>query len=88
MSQKHFVKLELGNKSYGPTKVSTEGCEDVDEFKKAIKKEWSPLLDTFASGQLTLFEGDGISEIDPETEMKDVFVTKGKPLVVRVESFW
>jgi hypothetical protein len=85
MSQKYFVKLELGNKSY-KDKVSTEGCKYVSDFKEAIKNKWSHTLQSFDPAQLTLFGGDGISEIDPETEMNDVFVTKGKPLIVRVES--
>jgi hypothetical protein len=42
-------------------------------------------LHSYAPHHLTLFESDGNTEIDPETEMNDVFVTKGKPLVVKVD---
>ena len=44
------------------------------------------MLNSFATAQLDLFESDGITKIDPETEMKDVFVEKGKPLIVKVEA--
>jgi hypothetical protein len=80
----HLVQLQLGNKKY-KDKVSTEGCDDVADFKGAIKNKFSPYLDSFTAIQLTLFEADANIEIDPETEMKDVFVTKGNPLVVKVD---
>jgi hypothetical protein len=37
------------------TQVSTEGCTNVDDFIKACKKELSPLLDSYASVQISLF---------------------------------
>jgi len=80
----HFIILQLGNKTY-KDKVSTQGCDDVADFKGAIKSKWTNLLKDYDAGQLTLFESDGITEIDPETEMNEVFVTKGKPLVVKVD---
>ena len=85
MSQKYFVKLEIGNKYYGPTKVSTEGCKDVDDFKKAIKKEWSHTLQSFDAAQLTLFEGDGVTEIDPQTPVSELKEVPWKPMVVTVQ---
>jgi hypothetical protein len=76
-----WVQLQLGNKTY-KDKVSTQGCEDVADFIKAIRA--SPQLPT-GNGIIALFEPDGNTEIDPETEMKDVLVTQGKPLVVKVD---
>ena len=86
MSLKYFVKLELGGKAFDPERVSFQDCEDVSDFKDAIKNKFSHLLQAYATAQLDLFENDGITKIDPETEMKDVFVTKGKPLIVKVEA--
>ena len=60
----HFTQLKLGNKTY-KQKVSTEGCTDVDDFKGAIKNRFSPDLDPYVPYQLTLFQPDGITEIDP-----------------------
>jgi hypothetical protein len=71
----HFIKLQLGNKTY-KQKVSTDGCVDV-ALKSAIKSKFSPDLHSYAP----LFEADGNTEIDPETEMNEVFVPKGKPLL-------
>ena len=84
MKEKHFIKLTLGNKTY-KDKVSTVGCADVADFKKAIKNEFSPLLDSYSAAQITLYEADGTTEIDPETTIEELFVTKGKPLIVKVE---
>jgi hypothetical protein len=85
MATKHFVLLKLGNKTFGPSKVSTENCSDVDDFKEAIKNKFSPFLDSYTAIQLNLFEPDGTTYIDPETEMTEIFITKGKPLIVTVE---
>ena len=84
MSHKHFVKLQLGNKVFGPTRVSTEGCEYVDDFEKEIKKEFSPDLDSYPTHRLTLYEADGTTVIDPETDIEELF-TKEKPFVAKVE---
>ena len=81
----HFVKLKLGNKTFGPTKVSTEGCSDVDDFKSAIKSKFSPYLDSFTAIQLTLFQPDGSTEIDPETLVTDLAEIPWKPMVVTVD---
>ena len=62
----HFIQLILGNKTY-KRQVSSANCTYVDDFKDAIKNKFSPDLDSFASHQLTLFQPDGTTEIDPET---------------------
>ena len=80
----HFIQLALGNRTY-KDKVSTEGCSDVADFKDAIKKKFSPLVDSYSTVQLTLFRPDGITEIDPETLVADLKEIPWKPMVVTVE---
>jgi hypothetical protein len=77
----HFVKLQLGDKAYR-TKVSTEGCSDVDDFLRAIRA--SPQL-PIGNGIITLFQPDGTTEIDPETPVTDLKEIPWKPMVVTVD---
>jgi hypothetical protein len=84
MSKKLFVQLELGSKRY-KDRVSTEGCQDVADFKDAIKNKWTNLLSAYAGRHLVLFEHDGITEIDPETLVSELFQTPMKPFVVKVD---
>ncbi|KAI8916146.1 hypothetical protein EDD86DRAFT_197776 [Gorgonomyces haynaldii] len=81
----HLVKLDLGGKTFGPTKVSTEGCSDVDDFKVAIKNKFSPALDSYAPFQLTLFESDGKTFIYAQKPATDLKEMPWKPIVVTVE---
>ena len=39
MSQKRWVSYVTPAKTFGPTRVSIDGCEYVDDFLKEIKKE-------------------------------------------------
>jgi hypothetical protein len=80
----HFIQLKLDKKTY-KDQVSTEGCSYVDDFKGAIKTKFSPLLDSFATAQLTLLQPDGTTEIDPETLVTDLEEIPWKPMVVTVE---
>jgi hypothetical protein len=80
----HFIQLALGNKTY-KNKVSTEGCADVSEFKDAIKNKLPHLLNGYDAAQLTLFQPDGTTEIDPETLVTDLKEIHWKPMVVTVE---
>jgi len=83
----HFVKLVLGNKNY-KQKVSTEGCADVDDFRANIKKKYPHLLNSYDGAQLTLFQPDGTTEIDPGEvieKLNEFAVGPWSPLVVRVE---
>ncbi|KAJ3198273.1 hypothetical protein HDU67_003586 [Dinochytrium kinnereticum] len=80
----HFIQLTLRSKNY-KDKVSTEGCSDVAEFKGAIENKFSPLLDPYATAQLTLFQPDGITQIDPETPDSALKEIPWKPMVVTVE---
>ena len=85
MSHKHFIQLLLGSKTFGPSKVSTEGCSDVDDFKEEIKKKFSPLLDSYSAAQLTLYEADGSTVIDSETSIDKLKEIAWKPMIVTVE---
>jgi hypothetical protein len=83
----HFVQLALGNKAYR-TKVSTEGCSDVDDFRDAIKKKFSPELDSYAPHHLTLLQPHGTTEIDPGeaiAKLNEFNVGPWTPLVVTVD---
>ena len=80
----HFVRLALGNKTY-KDKVSTEGCSDVADFRYAIKKKFSPELDSYAPHHLTLFQPDATTEIDPETLVTGLKEIPWKPMVVTVK---
>ena len=80
----HFIKLKLGSKTY-KDQVSTEGCSYVADFRAAIKKKFSPFLDSFTAIQLTLFQPDGTTEIDPQTSVDDLKEIPWKPMVVTVD---
>jgi hypothetical protein len=82
----HFVKLVLGNKTY-KSQVPSADCTYVDDFRGAIKSKFSPLLDSYATAQLTLFQPDGITEIDPGEvieKLNEFAVGPWKPMVVTV----
>jgi hypothetical protein len=81
----HFIQLKLGSRTFSPTQVSTEGCTYVDDFRTAIKNKLSPLLDSCATIQLTLFQPDGTTEIEPQTAVDDLKEIPWKPMVVTVE---
>ena len=83
MNPKYFVKVLLGDKRY-TDRVSTEECDYVADFKEAIKKKFSPILDSYAIAQLTLFESDGTTEIGLKTKMENVIVADGEELIVTV----
>ena len=85
MAEKYFVKLRLGSQSFQPTKVSTQECEYVADFKDAIKNKFSPELDAYAGRHLILFEHDGITEIDAEETIEQL-KEKQKPLIVTVQN--
>jgi hypothetical protein len=83
----HFVLLKLDKKTYKST-VSTERCSDVGDYKGAIKTVFSRSLDSYSTVQLTLFQPDGITEIDPGeaiTKLNEFNVGPWTPLVVTVD---
>ena len=85
----YFVLLTLGNKNY-KAQISTEGCTYVDDFRGAIKNKYPHLLNSYDTAQLTLFQPDGTTEIDPGEvieKLKEYAVGPWKPMVVTVEEF-
>ncbi len=83
----HFIQLKLDKKTY-KAQVSTDGCSYVDDFKGAIKTKLPHLLAAYDAAQLTLFQPDGNSEIDPGesiTKLNEFNVGPWTPLVVTVD---
>ena len=76
----YFVKLVLGNKTY-KEQVSTDGCSNVSDFRGAIKSKYPYLLNSYDAAQLTLFQPDGVTEIDPETLVTDLKEIPWKPFI-------
>jgi hypothetical protein len=62
-------KLWVKFGSNNATRVSTEGCEIVDDFLKACKKELTPHFDSIAIDQLSLSTTDGGAALRPGTSL-------------------
>jgi hypothetical protein len=62
-------KLWVKFKTNNATKVSTEVCNDVDDFLKACKKELSLLLASYDAAQLSLSTTDGGAALRPGTSL-------------------
>ncbi|KAF8470145.1 hypothetical protein BDZ91DRAFT_39197 [Kalaharituber pfeilii] len=66
------------------SKVSLEGIEDVDNLKKAIKKEVAPKLDAYSSIRLTIKakyddkDPENAVELDPKDDLKKVLERVGR----------
>ena len=84
MAQMHFVELKLGSKSFEPTKISTEGCSDIDDLKESIKVKFPKVLKAYDSYELVLFEADGTTKISAMDSI-DQLNEKKMPLVAVVE---
>jgi hypothetical protein len=71
-------------KTFGPTKVSIEGCSDVDDFLNRLYEK--PLLSIPQNTPITIYKSDGITEIIPTDTIKSLG-NMGKdadaPLVVK-----
>jgi hypothetical protein len=68
--------------------VSSANCTYVDDFKDAIKNKYPHLLNSYDAAQLTLFQPDGSTEIDPGEvieKFNEFAVGPWSPLVVTVE---
>jgi hypothetical protein len=61
-----MTKLWVKFKPNNATRVSTEECQDVDDFLKACKKELSPHFDSVAIDQLFLSLTDGGEALQPD----------------------
>ena len=69
MSQKLWVQHQTTAKTYGPTKVPIDGCADIDDFLKEIKKEFEI---PGPASQLTLYQPDGKTKIKPTANFKSL----------------
>ena len=72
------------HKLFEPTKISTEGCSYVDDFKESIKVKFSRKLKAYDSYELVLFEADGTTKISAMDSI-DQLDEKKMPLVAVVE---
>lgn len=61
MSKKLWVAHATTAKAFGPTRVSIDVCEYVDDFLKEIKKEFEI---PGPSSHLTLYQSGGKTEIN------------------------
>jgi hypothetical protein len=85
-AQKLWVAHETSERTFGPLRVSTQGCEYVADFKVAIRR--NPELSIPSKTPITLYQPDGITEIKP-TETLEFLQDAGKaagdaPLIVRI----
>jgi len=82
-SQKLWVLHQTAARNYGPTRVSTDGCYYVDDFRKEIKKESQLAIPQ--NSPITLYQPDGNTEINP-TDNLQLLKNAGKignaPLIV------
>ncbi len=82
MSRKLWVEQIAATNTFGPTRVSIDGCEDVDDLLEEIKKKFQ--IPGPASA-LTLYQPDGTTEIDVGDSPADYLKgnTRINPLIVR-----
>jgi hypothetical protein len=86
MSQKLWVQHETPSKTF-IDKVSIDGCEDIADFLKEVKKESQ--LSIPSKTPITLFQPDGTTEIKPTVTIQSLG-NMGKdadaPLVVKTSA--
>ena len=82
MAIRHFVQVKLSNTNSGIVPVNAEG-EYVYDFLVSIKKQFSKLLKSYESYELSLFEAGG-STIISNMDSIETLTEKKKPLVVLV----
>ena len=64
-----MAKLWVKCKNNNAVKVSTEDCQDVDDFLKACKKELSSKLGSYDVDQLCLSTTDGGTPLQPDDDI-------------------
>ncbi len=78
-----WVKFKTNN----AVKVSTEGCQDVDDFLKACKKELSSKLGSYDVDQLFLQTTAGGSPLQPDDSITHITGNNAKnPLFITISS--
>jgi hypothetical protein len=84
MSQKLWVQHETPVKTYGPTRVSIDGCTYIAQFLNTLYAR--PLLAIPQNAPIALYHPDGKTEIKPTTTIKslgDAGKDGDAPLVVK-----
>jgi len=82
MSKKLWVEHITATNTFGPTRVSIDGCEYVDDLLEEIKKKFE--IPGPASA-MTLYKPDGTTKIDVGDSPADYLKenARGNPLIVR-----
>ncbi len=83
-SQKLWVQHITTARTFGPTKVSIEGCDDLDDFLKEIKKESQLAIPQ--NTPIALYKSDGTTEIkttDTIQSLGNMGKDADAPLVVK-----
>ena len=85
-------KLWIKFKTYSAVKVSTEDCQDVNDFLKACKKELSQKLGSYDVDQLSLSTTECGSALRPGLKLTDLSSQPGylensdeNPLYISIE---
>ena len=84
MSQKLWIQHQTTAKTYGPTKVTIDGCEYVDDFKVAIRNNRELAIPKDSA--ITLYKSDGRNEIKPTAtiqSLQDAGKAGDAPLIVK-----
>jgi hypothetical protein len=79
-----MTKLWVKYKDNNSIKVSTEDCQDVDDFLEACKKKLSPHFDSIATDQLSLSTTDGGTPLQPDDDIPAQNTAKN-PLVISIK---
>jgi len=74
MSQKLWVSYVTPAKIFGPTKVSVDGCEDVDDSLKEIKREFAISV---PASHLTLYQLKDGQEVEIDVEVSPSLLVEG-----------
>ena len=78
-----MTKLWVKFKTNNAVKISTEGCQDIDDFLEACKKKLSPLLDSYAPAQLSLSNTADGPPFEPDDAIPAQNTAK-TPLIINV----
>ena len=79
----YCITLKLGKRKI-KDRVSTKGCANLNDFKRAIQRTYTPLLDQDDPNQLSLWDSNGILEIDPETPLSSLSPSQAAPILVQI----
>ena len=83
MTTKLWVQHQTTERTFGPSRVSIQDCEYVDDF--LIKLYDSPILSILRDNPITLYKPDGSTEIDVGDSISDYLDgnSRNNPLIVK-----